>query len=89
MSGSQPKYLTVADAVQQVTGQRPSPPTLWRWATKGTKGVLLKTWLINGKRCSTIEAVETFIEESTLARTPPLREIQQKKLDSAISDALS
>ncbi len=56
------KYLSVPDAFEQLTGSRPNPTTCWRWA----KDSGLETWMIGGRRRTTIEAVQQFIESRTL-----------------------
>lgn len=55
------KYLPVICAVETVTGLRHNPSSLWRWSTKGCGGVVLRTWLIGGRRMTTTEEVEEFI----------------------------
>lgn len=61
------KYMGLANAVEEATSQRINPSTLWRWWSKGFDGVKLKTWIIGGRRVTTIEAVQTFIEQRTKA----------------------
>lgn len=56
------KYLTVHKAIEELTGSRPNPSTVWRWTAKGSKGVKLQTWMIGGRRMTTSEAVNDFIE---------------------------
>ena len=57
------KFLTIGSAFEQLTGKRPHPSTVWRWALKGSNGVTLKTWMIGGRRMTTAEAVNEFIEK--------------------------
>lgn len=60
------KYMPVASAIEQVTGSRPHPSTVCRWTLK--RG--LKSWMIGGRRMTTISAVQEFIESRTKATTP-------------------
>ncbi len=59
------KFLTIAAAIEQMTGKRPHPVTCWRWSKKGIAGVKLQTWRVGGRRLTTLQAVQEFIEAST------------------------
>ncbi len=61
------KFLTIAAAIEQMTGKRPHPVTCWRWSKKGIAGVKLQTWRVGGRRLTTLQAVQEFIEASTRA----------------------
>lgn len=39
----------------------PHVATLWRWATRGTRGVRLASWTVGGRRVTTPQAVEDFL----------------------------
>ena len=67
---SAPKYIPPRQAFEQVVGYRPSGPTLWRWSHRGSEGVLLQTWKIGGRRLTTVDAVQKFIDEKTAKTTP-------------------
>ncbi len=41
---------------------RPSASTVYRWSVRGSKGVVLETGTIGGRRYTTREAVERFLE---------------------------
>lgn len=70
MSQQQKKFLPVLTAIEAQTGVRPHPSTPWRWATKGQGGVVLQTWMVGGRRMTTVEAVAEFIEARTQAASP-------------------
>jgi hypothetical protein len=55
------KYLPVAVAIQAETGCRMHPSTCWRWSSRGSRGIVLKTWLIGGRRMTTVEEVRAFL----------------------------
>lgn len=59
------KLMSVQQAVEMATGQRVNPSTCWRWAISGSGGVVLKTWLLGGRRVTTIEEVIEFLERKT------------------------
>ncbi len=61
------KYLPVGLAIELVTGTRPHPSTCWRWSTRGCGGVVLKTWMIGGRR-RTISARGGSLYPATIAR---------------------
>lgn len=63
-------YLSVPSAIEAATGQRPTPTTCWRWYTRGSKGVVLQTWMLGGRRVTTQEAVQDFIERRTKSALP-------------------
>jgi hypothetical protein len=58
--------LTLAEAARLLP-KRPNPATLWRWRTKGVRGVLLKTSMIGGRRYVTPAALRQFNEAVTAA----------------------
>ena len=61
------KLMEVRKAVEMATSRRMNPSTCWRWATTGSGGIVLKTWLLGGRRLTTIEAVLEFMERKTAA----------------------
>jgi len=58
----------VARLVEQRIGRRISPPTLWRWRTRGIRGVRLECYLIGGVWCTTPAA----LADSSAASLPPV-----------------
>jgi Protein of unknown function (DUF1580) len=60
------KPITLAEAARLLP-KRPNPATLWRWRTKGVRGVRLKTSMIGGRRYVTRAALQQFIEAVTAA----------------------
>lgn len=46
---------------------RPHVATVWRWATRGCRGIQLETWAVGGKRFTTEEALERFMQRTTAA----------------------
>jgi hypothetical protein len=53
--------ISLSEAVDFLP-RRPNVSTLWRWATKGTRGVKLETWIVGGVRCTTPAALEKFLQ---------------------------
>jgi hypothetical protein len=60
--------LPLAEAVERVTGYRPNIVTVWRWSTKGCKGVRLQNTFLGAKRLTTVEWVKKFMDELANAR---------------------
>jgi hypothetical protein len=60
------KPLPLAEAARLLP-KRPNPATLWRWRTKGVRGVRLKTSMIGGRRYVTRAALREFNEAVTAA----------------------
>lgn len=48
---------------------RPAIATIWRWATRGVRGVILRTMVVGGRRYVTPRDVAEFLE--TLNTAPP------------------
>lgn len=61
------QLMTVAQAVEEVTGSRPHPTTCTRWVRKGAGGVVLPTVLLGQRRMTTPGAVREWIVERTVA----------------------
>lgn len=65
-------------------------PTPWRWSKRGVNGVVLETFNIGGRRYTTQEAFQRFVERSTVAANgepaaPTTRTSRQR--EAAISQA--
>jgi hypothetical protein len=60
------KPLTLAEAARLLP-KRPNPATLWRWRTRGVRGVKLQTVLIGGRRYCYPSAMRQFIAAVTAA----------------------
>ncbi|MBY0587893.1 DUF1580 domain-containing protein [bacterium] len=53
-------------------GRRIHVSTLYRWADRGVQGVVLETCKVGGTRCTSVEAIERFIEALSKATPPSL-----------------
>lgn len=67
-----------------------SVPTPWRWSKRGVNGVVLETFSIGGRRYTTQESFQRFVERSTVAANceqvaPAARTSRQR--EAAISRA--
>lgn len=62
----QDPLLELREAAAIVPG-RPSYSTVWRWATKGTAGVVLETLCVGGQRFTNKAALQRFFERRTAA----------------------
>jgi hypothetical protein len=67
-------HITLAEAARLLPG-RPHSSTLARWALRGVKGVRLETVKVGGRRFTSREAIERFIEAgndqaTAVARVP-------------------
>ena len=58
------KLVSLPGATRLLPG-RPHISTLWRWATRGVRSVRLETTLIGGRRYTSHEALERFIDRTT------------------------
>lgn len=61
--------------------------TIWRWCTKGVRGVRLESLVIGGRRVTTEEAFERFIAatnpEASATATPTARHEAKKAVIAA------
>lgn len=73
------KFLPVPTAFEAVTGSRPHPSTCWRWYVKGSGGIILKTWMVGGRRCTTTAAVNDFICRRTADTTAGAEQSQVRR----------
>lgn len=79
--------LTVAaNHIPRRHGKKVHYSTLHRWATKGVRGRILRTWYVGGTRFTSITAIHEFLGPSNpvsaLARETEI-EAAEKLLESA------
>ena len=66
-----------------------NPATVWRWATRGCRGIVLQSIVRGGRRATSVEAFARFVAEMTkkadaaLGCAPPARETRQSSDASA------
>lgn len=58
------QLLTLTQAAKSLPG-RPHVATLWRWRKRGIRGVTLETVVIGGRRYTSQEALQRFIDATT------------------------
>ena len=61
------KLLRVPGEAAKSFPDRPHTSTIWRWHRRGIKGVRLETAIIGGRRYTSREAIQRFIERTTAA----------------------
>ncbi len=62
----QGELLSLKEAARLLPG-KVNISTLFRWSSRGTRGVRLQTWLIGGRRFTNEESLEKFIIDTTAA----------------------
>lgn len=60
------RLFPLTDAAKEVP-HRPNVTTLWRWQTRGIRGVKLETLLVGGRRMTSREALSRFFAATTAA----------------------
>lgn len=72
--------LTISEAAKSLP-MRPNVSTVWRWIQRGVRGVTLDTVLVGGRRYTSKEALQSFVERSTAAdcNTAPPRTSRQRE----------
>ena len=63
-----PEFLSIPDIAESLTGERPSPPTCWRWVHRGCQGIRLKAVFIHGAWRTTRDDFVRFLEERSAAK---------------------
>lgn len=56
------EYLSLSKAVRQATGTSPHLSTLLRWCTVGARGRTLAHVIIGGRKMTTVQDVQAFIQ---------------------------
>ena len=56
------EYLPLSKAVRRVTGTSPHISTILRWCTVGARGRTLAHVILGGRKMTTIEDVQAFIQ---------------------------
>jgi hypothetical protein len=65
--------LTLKQAARTVpgrSGRHPHVATIYRWATRGVRGVILETLQVGGTKCTSREALQRFFEAITEPQGP-------------------
>jgi Protein of unknown function (DUF1580) len=67
------KLRPIAASFELVTGNRPSPPTIWRWKNHGCKGIPLPFTQVGGVAMISLHDARKWLEEVTLASIKRVR----------------
>jgi hypothetical protein len=59
-----------ARAFGRLRGRVPHISTVWRWCTKGVRGVRLQSYVVGGTRVVTAEAIDRFLAQTSEAIAP-------------------
>jgi hypothetical protein len=51
-------------------GKKPHVATLYRWSQTGCRGVVLETCQVGATRCTSVEALQRFIDRLSTAAAP-------------------
>ena len=74
-------------------GRKPSFCCLWRWSTRGCRGVVLESIRIGGTICTSVQALQRFFDALTAQDSghgqaaPPIRTSRQRERAVAKADA--
>lgn len=60
----------IAQSFEIETGNRPSPPTVWRWKNQGCKGVPLPYTQVGGVAMISVRDVKKWLQDVTEASRP-------------------
>jgi len=73
--------IPIAEAPQHIPG-RPSLATVWRWVLTGTRAGKLESFLVGGRRFTSLESIQRFAQQSTAVANggiPPSRTSRQRE----------
>jgi len=82
------RYILLSEAAKLLPG-RPHATAVWRWATKGCRGIRLESWRFGRRICTTREAIDKFgkaVAEAAAAdraSTPQLSNTNTSRTDAA------
>ena len=83
-----PTLLPIASIAADLTGERPSPATCWRWVHRGKNGIRLHAVFVVGQWRTTKEDFLRFLEECSAAkRGADQTESQAPSNDAALAAA--
>jgi hypothetical protein len=78
--------MTISEAAKlpflRVNGKGPAAETIWRWMTRGSKGIRLESFQTPRGRCTTPEAVLRFLAALNGGKNPTPRK-RQKEIERA------
>jgi hypothetical protein len=76
------KVVTFAEAARLLprrrAGRKPHISTLYRWSSRGLRGVTLEIIQIGGTACTSREALQRFFDRLGRAKSVPRRESPRK-----------
>jgi hypothetical protein len=79
--------IPIAEAPQHIPG-RPSLATVWRWVLNGTRAGKLESFLVGGRRFTSLESIQRFAQQSTAAADGQVpRTLTSKQREREISRA--
>lgn len=82
--------ITLFQAAALLPGNQGKPlsyTTVYRWATSGRKNVLLETMWMGGKRITSLEAIQRFMERLTTEASPALSTAYDTDIDRRLMEA--
>lgn len=84
MSNLLSETLVTAAEATKIFPTRPSPATVWRWMTRGTRGLHLESVVVGGQRYTSREAIARFLErladtDTTIKQIPEPRSKRERR----------
>lgn len=68
-------------------GKKPHVATLYRWATRGLRGIRLETIRVGGTLCTSLEALQRFCERLSDGTSPPIARVTSAARRRAVERA--
>ncbi|GMU22147.1 MAG: hypothetical protein AMXMBFR13_22350 [Phycisphaerae bacterium] len=86
------QVISLAEAARRLprrrAGKKAHVSCVYRWTTAGCKGVILESVQVGGTRCTSVEAIQRFIERLTTGGTaaPTVRTSQRREREIAAAE---
>ena len=84
------QLITLADAAAMLprrrAGRKPHVSTIYRWASRGLKGIVLETLVVGGTTCTSVDALQRFFDGLS-QRIPNQPGLQPKQIEMQLRRA--
>ncbi|HUQ69063.1 MAG TPA: DUF1580 domain-containing protein [Planctomycetaceae bacterium] len=78
------ELIRIEDAAAHIPS-RPSRASVWRWILRGVRGRQLESTMVGGRRFTSREAIERFLQPSCLVATHPTPSVRQRQALAAVN----
>lgn len=84
------RVITLANAARLLprrrAGRKPHVSTIYRWTSRGLKGIVLETLAVGGTTCTSVEALQRFFDALS-QRNSGQPDLQSKQVEARLRRA--